>query len=90
MNNIIEVKKLAKKFKEFKAVDFISFFVKQGEIFAFLGPNGAGKTTTIKPFVFLCSLGNKKYEKNTIIEYCGHDDNSRRRSILWRNEVWRK
>jgi len=48
MLNIIEVKNLTKKFKDFVAVDNISFGVKQGEIFAFLGPNGAGKTTTIK------------------------------------------
>jgi ABC-2 type transport system ATP-binding protein len=45
---IIEVKNLVKKFKDFVAVDNISFDVKEGEIFAFLGPNGAGKTTTIK------------------------------------------
>ncbi len=46
--NIIQVKNLTKKFKDFKAVDDISFEVKKGEIFAFLGPNGAGKSTTIK------------------------------------------
>lgn len=46
--NIIEVKNLTKKFKDFIAVDDISFNVKKGEIFAFLGPNGAGKSTTIK------------------------------------------
>ncbi len=45
---IIEVKNLTKKFKEFTAVDNISFAVEEGDIFAFLGPNGAGKTTTIK------------------------------------------
>ncbi|MCX6761006.1 MAG: ATP-binding cassette domain-containing protein [Candidatus Nealsonbacteria bacterium] len=45
---MIDVKNLTKKFKEFKAVDDISFSVKEGEIFAFLGPNGAGKSTTIK------------------------------------------
>lgn len=45
---IIEVKNLTKKFKEFTAVDDISFTVNEGDIFAFLGPNGAGKTTTIK------------------------------------------
>jgi ABC-2 type transport system ATP-binding protein len=47
-NNIIQVKNLVKKFKDFTAVDKISFEVKEGEIFAFLGPNGAGKSTTIR------------------------------------------
>jgi ABC-2 type transport system ATP-binding protein len=46
--NIISVSGLTKKFKDFVAVDNISFDVKRGEIFAFLGPNGAGKSTTIK------------------------------------------
>ena len=48
MENIIEVKNLTKKFKDFTAVNDISFQVEKGEIFAFLGPNGAGKSTTIK------------------------------------------
>ena len=45
---MIEVKNLVKKFKQFTAVNDISFSVNDGEILAFLGPNGAGKTTTIK------------------------------------------
>jgi len=45
--NIIEVKKLTKKFNGFTAVNCISFGVEKGEIFGFLGPNGAGKSTTI-------------------------------------------
>ncbi|HTY91394.1 MAG TPA: ABC transporter ATP-binding protein [Methanocella sp.] len=48
MQNVIEVKSLAKKYGNFTAVDGISFDVKQGEVFAFLGPNGAGKTTTVE------------------------------------------
>lgn len=45
--NIIEVNNLTKVFKDFTAVDHISFSVNKGEIFGFLGPNGAGKSTTI-------------------------------------------
>jgi ABC-2 type transport system ATP-binding protein len=46
--NTIEVKALTKVFdKDVKAVDGISFSVKEGEILGFLGPNGAGKTTTL-------------------------------------------
>lgn len=48
MEDAIVVTNLTKKFKDFAAVDNISFSVKKGQTFAFLGPNGAGKTTTIK------------------------------------------
>jgi ABC-2 type transport system ATP-binding protein len=46
--NHIEVADLKKHYGNIKAVDGISFFVKQGEVFGLLGPNGAGKTTTIE------------------------------------------
>ncbi len=49
----IEVKNLAKHFNDLKAVDGISFEVKEGEIFGLLGPNGAGKTTIIKMLITL-------------------------------------
>ena len=52
MESAIEIKDLSKIFpnkkKEIKALDNISFSVKNGEIFGLLGPNGAGKTTTIR------------------------------------------
>ncbi len=48
MSAAISVKNLTKTFKDFTAVNDISFDVEKGKIFAFLGPNGAGKTTTIK------------------------------------------
>ena len=47
MSKIIEIKNLHKAFGEIKAVNDLSFCVKEGELFAFLGENGAGKSTTI-------------------------------------------
>ena len=43
----IEALDLYKSFGEVKAVQGVSFTVKQGTIFSLLGPNGAGKTTII-------------------------------------------
>lgn len=47
MKKIIEIKNLYKYFGDVKAVQDLSFCVKEGELFAFLGVNGAGKSTTI-------------------------------------------
>jgi len=60
--NSIEVRDLKKyftgkkKMDDVKAVDGISFHVKNGEVFGLLGPNGAGKTTTINILTGIHSL----------------------------------
>lgn len=38
----------SRKYLDVKAVDDISFEIKEGELVGFIGPNGAGKTTTLK------------------------------------------
>ena len=44
---MLSIEHLCKSFGSLRAVDDISFEVKESEIFGFVGPNGAGKTTTI-------------------------------------------
>lgn len=46
--NILELHNLKKYFATQKAVDDISFNLKEGSIFGLLGPNGAGKTTLLR------------------------------------------
>lgn len=43
----IRVDRLSKDFGALRAVNDLSFRVREGEIFSLLGPNGAGKSTTI-------------------------------------------
>lgn len=65
--NVIEVRHLTKTYKSpktkkpLKAVDDLSFDVKEGEILGLLGPNGSGKSTTIN-----CLLSLLKFDKGTI------------------------
>jgi branched-chain amino acid transport system ATP-binding protein len=43
----LDVRALAKSFGGLKAVDRVSFSVRQGELLGLIGPNGSGKTTVL-------------------------------------------
>lgn len=63
----LEIQNLSKSYGEVKAVNDISFTVKEGSLFAFLGINGAGKSTTINMISGILPKDGGK------IFVCGHD-----------------
>lgn len=67
MPNVVEVEGLAKRYGSFTAVEDVSFWVAQGEIFGILGPNGAGKTTTVE-----CLQGLRRADGGAL-HVLGHD-----------------
>jgi ABC-2 type transport system ATP-binding protein len=49
MSDPIVAENLVKVYNgKIRAVDGVSFRVREGELFGFLGPNGAGKTTMVQ------------------------------------------
>ena len=69
---IIDVRRLVKVYsgrrqEAVKAVDDITFSVKEGEFFGFLGPNGAGKSTAIKIITTLLA------KTSGTVRVAGHD-----------------
>ncbi|MDD5980406.1 MAG: ABC transporter ATP-binding protein [bacterium] len=71
---MIEIKNVSKTYNGTKkALNNVSFDVKDGEIFAFIGHNGAGKTTMIKSLVGILDfdsgdilINNKSIKENPI------------------------
>ena len=61
---IVKIENLHKSFKDVKAVDDISFCVKEGELFAFLGVNGAGKSTTLRTITGLVKAASGSVQWN--------------------------
>ncbi len=45
---MIELRNLHRHFGSTRAVDDVSFTVRQGQVFGYIGPNGAGKTTSMR------------------------------------------
>lgn len=59
---IVRLENVTKTYKNgVKALDNLSYEVREGEIFGLLGPNGSGKTTSIN-----CLLSHLKYESGKI------------------------
>ena len=61
---MLKVEKITKYYDDFKAIDNLSFEVKEGEIFGLLGVNGAGKTTTFRMIIGLLEPTSGKISLN--------------------------
>ena len=79
MNNILALHNLKKYYATQKAVDDISFSVKEGSIFGLLGPNGAGKTTLLRMITGIiypdCGdilFDGKKFDPENDISFIGY------------------
>jgi len=67
MLNIVEIEHLTVQYPDVKALDDVSFAVKEGDFLGIIGPNGAGKST-----LFASMLGlNTKYKGS--IKFFGQD-----------------
>lgn len=64
------------KSKIVRAVDNVSFEIKEGELVGFIGPNGAGKTTTLK------ILSGVLHPDGGLVEVLGHSPWRREDSFL--------
>jgi ABC-type multidrug transport system ATPase subunit len=60
---LLAVEGLTKSFGKFRALDNVSFSVKEGEAALLIGPNGAGKTTIVK-----CVLGLLRYKGSVAVD----------------------
>jgi ABC-2 type transport system ATP-binding protein len=65
--HMLEVSRLGKQYKKFRAVDDLSFRIGPGEIVGLLGPNGAGKTTALR-----CIAGILRLSEGSVL-INGHD-----------------
>src|SRR3954454_9190193 len=76
---LLQLRNLKKYYATQKAVDDISFSIKEGSIFGLLGPNGAGKTTLLRMITGIfypdegeIIFGDKKFDALTQNQYIGY------------------
>jgi len=73
-----------------KAVDDISFSVKQGEVVGYIGANGAGKSTTIKMLTGIVTPTSGEILVNGLVPYQKRVENARNIGVVFgqRTQLW--
>jgi ABC-type multidrug transport system ATPase subunit len=76
LKKVIETINLSKSFKNFQAVNDLSFSIGKGEVYGLLGQNGAGKSTTMRMLLGLI------FPDQGLIKINGEEFNNTRRHLL--------
>jgi len=73
-----------------KAVDDISFSIREGEIVGYIGPNGAGKSTTIKMMTGILQPTDGKILVNQLPPYTNRIENAKKMGVVFgqRTQLW--
>ncbi len=73
-----------------KAVDDISFSVKQGEVVGYIGANGAGKSTTIKMLTGIVTPTSGEILVNGLVPYQKRVENAKNIGVVFgqRTQLW--
>ncbi len=68
---LVDVRDLKRYYREVKAVDGISFTIRESSVHGFIGPNGAGKTTTMRVLATLDAPdgGEILFEGRSLLDY---------------------
>lgn len=79
-----------RKYEVIKAVDDITFEIRQGEIVGYIGPNGAGKSTTIKMMTGILVPTRGFIEVNGKIPYKNRREYSKKIGVVFgqRTQLW--
>lgn len=80
----------SREYKSVKAVDDLSFYVEEGEMFALIGENGAGKSTTIKMLTGILTPSAGQIKINGYVPFKQREEYVRSIGVVFgqRSQLW--
>jgi branched-chain amino acid transport system ATP-binding protein len=83
---LLSVVELTVRFGGLRALDRVSFAVREGSLHGLIGPNGAGKTTTIDALTgFVDHLGRVRFDGDELGELAPHERARRGLARTWQS-----